>query len=483
MKNDQNNRVRSGLAWSAIERFASQGVQFIVSIIIARMLMPSDYGVVAMAMILLVILQVINESGFGEALMQKLDRDDLDISTIFVFNLAIGVFLYSLVYFSAPLMSDFFQEPQLIFINRLLGLTLIINSFVVVQRTLLFIRVDMKTLAKASVTGAVVSGVVSITMAYKGFGVMALVAQSLTYNMVNVVIICFCVKFYPSLKFSYKRFKPLFNYTYKLMGSRLLNVIYTEGYPMIIGKCYSSTQLGFFNRSLSFQSISSRSITQIIQRVSTPLLCEAQNNKNELGQVLIRFIRLSMIFVLPISIGLFLLAEPLIITLLTEKWLYSAYILKMTSPIGVFYVFNTFNRNLFNATGRTDWAFQSELIKKIIFSLILFGTLFISFEALILGLIIIEFFDFVISAHYTKLQIGLTFWQQIKSVKDIFFASMIMTAVIIVTTFFINDSLLKLLTGSFAGFLSYFAICFYYNIQNVRILVKDLIFKLIKKIQ
>lgn len=468
MPYNKQSRVIRGITWSAIERFASQGVQFVVSMIVARLLMPSDYGIVAMAMILLTVFQVINESGFGEALMQKLDRDDMDISTVFVFNLVIGFILYAIVFFTAPLMADFFEEPSLVTVNRLLGLTLIINSFVIIQRTLLMIRVDLKSLAKASVIAALISGVVAVVMAYRGFGVLALVVQSLTYSVVNVAVIYIVSEYHPSLKFSYKRFKPLFNYTYKLIGARLLNILFAEGYPLVIGKFYSSAQLGFFNRAMSFQTISSKNIAQIIQRVSTPILCEAQNDKEELGRVLVRFIRVTLLVVTPIVVGMYLLAEPLVVTLLTDKWIYTAHILQITCPIGIFYVFNTFNRNLFNATGRTDWAFQSELVKKIIFTCIIITTMFISFEVLIAGLIVIEGLDFIISAHYTKRQIGLTLWQQIKSVKDILGASLVMAIVIIASTFSIESNLAKLLVGTSTGAIAYLVVCYFFDIQKTR---------------
>lgn len=470
--------MQKGVAWSAIERFASQGVQFVVSMIVARLLMPSDYGVVAMAMILLAVLQVINESGFGEALMQKLDRDDMDISTVFVFNLAIGLILYTIVFFTAPLMADFFKEPSLVAVNRLLGLTLIINSFVIIQRTLLLIRVDLKSLAKASVAAALVSGVVAVVMAYRGFGVMSLVVQSLTYSVVNVVVIYITSEYRPSLKFSYQRFKPLFNYTYKLVGARLLNIVFAEGYPMVIGKFYSAAQLGFFNRATSFQTISSKNIAQIIQRVSTPILCEVQNDKEELRRVLMKFIGITLLVVAPIVVGMFLLAEPLVVTLLTDKWIYTAHILQITCPIGIFYVFNTFNRNLFNATGRTDWAFQSEVIKKIIFAGIIITTMFISFEVLIAGLIVIEALDFMISAYYTKRQIGLTLWQQIKSVKDILGASLVMAIVIIACTFFIESNPIKLVVGTVSGAISYLLMCYFFNIQRTRAIILNILTKI-----
>lgn len=471
MNTRKNGKVHLGVFWSAIERFSSQGIQFVISIILARLLLPQDYGIIAIAMIIVTILQGINDAEFGVALMHKLDRDDLDISTVFIFNIVLGIFLYVIVFFTSPLIAAFFKEPALTVVNRLLGLSLIINSFVSVPRTLLFIKVDFKTMSKASIIASIMSGIIAIGMANYGYREMSLIVQFIIYNLVNLVIIFFYVKQYPSFRFSFERFKPIFNYTYKLLGARLLKVIFAQGYPLIIGKYYSISQLGYYNRALSFQSISSNNITQIIQRVSTPLLCEVQHSKEDLKRVLIKFIRLAMMIVLPLSCGIFILAEPLITTILTEKWLFTATVLKIICPISVFYVFNTFNRNLFNATGRTDLALKSEIIKKLIIIPIAVGLIFLSFKTMIFGLVIIEIIDFFISTHYTKKQIELSAWEQIKSMRDLFGMSLVMSLVIIVSTMFIENNFWKLFTGTILGALTYFLLVYVFNIFEIQIIV------------
>ena len=467
-----SNRIKYGVFWSAIERFSSQGIQFVVSVVLARFLMPEDYGIIAMAMVIVAVLQGINEAEFGVALMHKLDRDDLDISTVYVFNIVFGLFLYAVVFFTAPVISDFFHEPSLTLVNRLLALSLIINSFAVVQRTLLLIKIDFKKMSTASIIAAIVSGVVAIFMANYNYGEMALIAQYLIFSAVDALVIFLLVKSYPAFKFSFSRFKPIFNYTYKLLGARLLNVIFSQGYPLIIGKYYSAGQLGYFNRALSFQSISSNNIAQIIQRVSTPLLCEVQHDKEELSRVLIKFLRIALGIVCPLVFGIYILAEPLIIVVLTEKWIYSAKILKILCPVSILYVFNTFNKNIFNATGRTDWAFKSELIKKIIFIPIIISGIFLNFESLIFGLVLIEFTDFLISTYYTKKQIGLSIFQQIKSVSDIFGVTVIMSLAVIGSVMHIENNFLKLLIGFASGIVTYVLLILCFNLFNSKNMMK-----------
>lgn len=460
--------IKLSIIWSSIERFASQGVQFVISMILARLLLPSDYGNIAIAMSFLSIFQVVNETGFGAALMRKQDRDELDISTVFFVNVIFGVFLYCLIFVSAPVVSFLFKEEELTLIIRLLSLSLIINSLVIVQRTLLLISIDFKTMSKASILAAIISGLISVIMAYHDYGVFALVTQSLVYSIVDMLFITLSVKHRPKFVFCYTRFKPIFNYTYKLIGARLLNVCFAECYPMLIGRFYGPSQLGYFNRANSFQVISSRNIVQIIQRVSTPLLCEAQNDSHKMGVILIKFIKITSFVVFPLLFILFTLSDAIISFLLTDKWLESSYILKWMCPIGVLYIFNTLNRNVFNATGRTDLAFRSEFVKKIVLSLMILITINTNIKLVLLGMVIVEAFDCFLSLYYTRSQIGLTITQQLASVVGIFCSSLIMMLVIHFLILFIDNNLLKLITGLTIGSFTYISCCCVFNVFELR---------------
>ena len=267
------NRIVKGVSWSAIERFSVQAVQFIISVVLARLLMPEAYGVVALALVILNVLQTVNEVGFGAALMHKLDRDELDFSSVFVMNMVMGIGLYAILFFTAPLLEDLFNVESLATVTRWIGLNLIITSFIVVQRTKLFIAVDFKTMAKASLVGVIISGIAGIVYAYNGGGVMALVVQSLLNNLVTTVLIWLQSKWRPSLRFSWGRFVKLFNYAYKLILSRFVNTAFNEIYSAVVGAFYTPAQLGLFNRAKSFETMTSSNITTIVQRVSTPILC------------------------------------------------------------------------------------------------------------------------------------------------------------------------------------------------------------------
>lgn len=477
--NALRKRAFKGVIWSAVERFSVQFIQFIISIILARILLPSDFGLIAIVMIIINVLQTINETGFGAALINKQSRDELDFSTVFVLNIFLGFFLYTVLYILAPSISIFFKQPQLTHLSRLIGLNLIITSFVVVQRTKLMIKVDFKTQAKASFISVVISGIVGIYTAYNGFGAMALVIQSLLNNALNTLLIWTFVKWKPKLQLSFNRLKSLFDFAYKLILARLINTVFEEAYSFAIGKVYTPEQLGYFNRAKSFQTLSSNNIAGIVQRVSTPILCEVQNDHNQLSNILIKFITSTAFIVYPLLFGMFVLAKPLVSVLLTDKWLPAAGMLKILCPVGLFYVISTFNRNVFNATGRTDWALKTEIMKKIIFIGIIIFSIYFGFKALLISQIVIAIIEFVVDTHYTQKQIGITPIQQLKSLNGIILASFAMALLVGISTYFIENNFLKLIIGALVGISIYSTICLIFNICDFKVNFRNILKRII----
>lgn len=430
---------------------------------------------VALALVILNVLQTVNEVGFGAALMHKLDRDELDFSSVFVLNMVMGIGLYAILFFTAPLLEDLFNVESLATVTRWIGLNLIITSFIVVQRTKLFIAVDFKTMAKASLVGVIISGIAGIVYAYNGGGVMALVVQSLLNNLVTTVLIWLQSKWRPSLIFSWGRFVKLFNYAYKLILSRFVNTAFNEIYSAVVGAFYTPAQLGEFNRAKNFETMTSINITTIVQRVSTPILCEKQKDHYELGQSLIYFIRNTSFFVFPLLCGLLVLADPLIRVLLTDKWQGAIWILQVLCPVGMLYVFSTFNLNIFNATGRTDWALKCETIKKIVDIAIIVGAVSISFEALVWSQVVIAVFELVVNLWYTKKQIGLGYLEQFRSVARVFICSVLMALIVGLVASLIEIELLKLIIGVFVGVIVYAGLCLAMNVNNSRNLIKKIL--------
>ena len=476
----KRNTAIKGVTWSAIERFSLQGVQFVVSIILARLLQPSDFGLVAIVLVFSTIFLTINESGFNVALIHKLDRDQIDYSTSFFTNLCIGVISYLILFFISPLIASFYNTPQLISITRILSLTLIINAFGLVQSAQYTIRVDFKTLARASLTSAIISGIIGVLAALYYRNVYAIVIQQILFRLLYVVFMWLNSKWRPSFVFSFERFKLLFSFAYKLITARLISVIFDDIYSLAIGKLYTPSTLGFYNRAMSFRSVLSRNIVQIIQRVSVPMLCEVQNDKKKMQNLLLHFVKNTAFIVYPLLAGLMALSSPLVYVLLGEKWIDTSTMLIYGCPVGFFYLISTFNRNVFNATGRTDWALKSEIFKKIIFVMIFLLTMKYDIEILLLGLILISILEMLVDTSFTYKQIDLSILAQLKSLVGIVLATLVMAIIVYISTFLFNSYLFQLIFGTIIGIFTYTVTCYIFNICNFKKELNTHVRKIIK---
>ena len=466
----------NGVIWSAIERFSVQIVQFVVSVILARILTPSDFGLVAIVYVFTNIFQTINESGFNTALIHKLNRDNTDYSTVFFANIFIGLVSYLIIFLFSGLIADFYQMPELKTVMRLIGIIVFVNSFIVVQNARFTINIDFKTQAKATLFAAIVSGIFSIFFAYKYKNVYALAVQSITFSLTTVILMWIYGKWRPSLEFSFSRFRGLFQYAYKLILSRLISVLYDDLYSLIVGKFFSSSILGYYNRAMSLMQISSRNIVGVVQRVSIPILCQKQSSKDEMSKVLLRFLVSTAAIVYPVLACLMVLRKPLIEFILTDKWLPSADILLYVCPIGFMYLISTFNRNVYNATGRTDLALKVEIIKKTIFIAIFLFSLKYGFKAVLLSQILNSFIEMLFDTYFVKRQIGLTLFTQLRSLLAVILVTLFMAVVI---SFFImyvgNSSVVKLVGGFAIGILSYLLMCYCFNVAEFKTKISVLI--------
>lgn len=456
MTESLKNKTVKGTLWSSIERFSVQGIQFVVMIIMARILTPSDYGLVGMLAIFIAVSQSLIDSGFSQALIRKQDRTEIDNSTVFYFNIAVGAILYVILWFCAPLIADFYSEPILVPLTRAISLGFVFNSLTVVQRALLTIHLDFKTQAKASLIGSMLSGVVGIWMAYNGFGVWAIVCQQLT----NLGIIAICLWLFshwePILAYSWKSFRELFNFGSKLLASGLLDTIYRNVYLIVIGKIFQTSDLGYYTRSSQFSDFASSNITGIFQRVSYPVLCSIQDDDERLSDVYRRLLRTSVFVIFPLMVGLAAVAKPFIVTILTEKWLFSATLLVPLCFSGMWYPVHAINLNLLQVKGRSDLFLKLEIIKKIIGVAILcisvpFGLLTMCWAGVVSSIICL-----VINTHYTGLLIHLGFFRQMHDLLPTLILSLAMGAAVYATVTFIPMStVLSLTIGVIEGIVFY----------------------------
>lgn len=466
MQETKGKSVR-GVIWSAVDRIAAQAIQFGISVLLARILLPEDFAAIAIVLVFINILQTINESGFGVALVQNQQRDETDLSTVYYFNIALGLVLYLILFFAAPFISVFFNQELTVFL-RLIGINLIATSFIVVHRALLVIRIDFKTQAKATTIGVFVSGVAGVIAAWWGLGVYALVIQSVLNNVISSYLLYVYTRWRPVASFSKPRFRKIFYFAWKLVMARLINDVFQNLYTVVIGKFFPLKLVGYYNRAVSFQYLSTNLITQIVQRVSIPVLCEQQDDVQKMQQTHLRFMMVAAIVVFPVLFALFVLAEPLIVVLLTAKWLPVAYMLQILCPVGLLFVINTFNLNVFNATGRTDLALKVEIYKKVLMVALIVVSLRIGFEALLYSQIVVALIELLFNTYYTRKLIGLGLLPQLKYLMPVFVSASLMSVAIWLVSSMSPNYLVKLVTGTITGLAVYGVAVYFTNPGEMR---------------
>lgn len=419
-----------GVLWSTLERFSVQGIQFVVMIIMARMLTPNDYGLVGMLAIFIAVSQSLVDSGFSQALIRKQDRTETDNSTVFYFNLVVGLLLYGVLFTVAPLIADFYNEPQLILITRVIGFSVLFNSLVVVQRALLTIKIDFKTQAKAALTAAITSGVIGIWMASSGYGVWSIVAQQLINLGINTLLLWMLSHWRPKWIYSWKSFHELFGFGSKLLASGLIDTIYRNIYLIVIGKVFSASDLGYYTRAHQFTDFPSSNLTGIIQRVTYPILCSIQDEDERLADVYRRFLRISAFVIFPLMMGLAAVAEPLVLSLLKEQWLFAATLLSIICFQMMWYPIHAINLNLLQVKGRSDLFLKLEIYKKIVGVVILCITIPLGLVAMCIGAFFSSMIALIINTYYTGQLIHVGYFRQMRDLMPIFLLSVSMGVVV-----------------------------------------------------
>ncbi len=423
-------RTLKGVSWSFVDNLAGSGISFLVGVVLARLLSPSEFGIIGMITIFIAISNSIVDSGFSSALVRKLDAEKKEYNTVFIFNLIVSIFLYVLLFLSAPAISRFYKEPQLIPVTRTVGLVLICNAFGIIQSTLLIKAVDFKTQAKISIVASLGSGIIGIGMAIYGFGVWSLVAQQVSRQFLNTFFLWIWNTWRPSLQFSIQSFKELFGFGSKLLVSGLIDTIYKNIYYLIIGKFYSPAQLGQYTRAEQFNSIFSSNLTSVVQRVSYPVLSSIQNEDERLLAAYRKVIKSTMLVTFACMLGMAAVAKPMIVILIGEKWLPAAHYLQIICFAGMLYPLHAINLNILKVKGRSDLFLKLEIIKKIIAVLPILLGIFLGIEYLLLGSVITSFIAFFLNSHYAEQLINYPTLQQIKDIFPTFVISLI-TAVIV----------------------------------------------------
>ena len=416
MPESLKNRTVSGVGWSAADALLGQGVTFLVGIILARILSPDEYGIIGIVTIFTSILTGIVDSGFSNALIRKTDASNEDYNTMFIINMVVSVILFLLLFLSAPQIATFFARPELVEIIRVMGLILIFQACSIVQITILTKRIDFKTKTRASIVAAIISGIIGITMAYRGLGVWALVGQQLSRNLLYTVCLWLLNRWRPSWKFCIESFHYMWGFGWKLMLSGLLNNIWNQLYQVVVGKFYSPAILGQYSRSHEYANLFSTNLTSILQRVSYPVLSELQVDISRMVSAYRKLIKVSMFVTAVCMISMGAVSEPLIYCLIGPQWNEAARFLPLICISMSLYPLHAINLNMLQVQGRSDVFLYLEIVKKVIAIGPICLGIFVNIYWMLIGSIVVGIVSFFLNSYYTGKRLNYTSFMQLKDV-------------------------------------------------------------------
>lgn len=444
-----------GVVWSAIEKIGVKAMAFIVSVVIARILAPSDYGLIGMIMVFIAIANIFINSGLSQALVQKKDCSDTDKTTVFFFNITVSIVCYILLYVLAPAISRFYQVSQLIPILRILGLNIIIGAFGAVQRANLTMLLDFKTLAYVNLAGVFVSGFTGIFMAYSGFGVWALVGQQISATLVSTVVFWLFGKWFPHGSFSLVSMKAMWKFGSKLLYTGLSATILNEINTVAIGKFYKSSELGYYTRAVQTSDMVSSTTNELINAVTFPILSSLQDDRERMVSVYSRMLGMTAFFIFPIMTGLAVVATPLISVLLTEKWLGAVTLLQWLCFARMFTPISGLNMNILNAIGRSDLFMKLDFSKIPLILVTMAITIPIGVEAIVIGNFISTFICYFMNAYLPGKYFNFGVKAQFRIFWRIGVATVIMALCSYVAMVPFSSTLIQLIVGIIIGITSY----------------------------
>ncbi|MDG2431171.1 lipopolysaccharide biosynthesis protein, partial [Flavobacterium sp.] len=456
-----------GILWTALDKFASQIGQFIVGVVLARLLMPEDFGLIGMLAIFIALSQTVIESGLNMGLIQSQERKAIDFSTTFVFNLVISTFFYILLFFTAPYIAAFFRQPQLIDLTRILGLSLFINAFAIVQRTILTIDLDFKSIAKSNVVGVVFGGLFGVIMALNGFGVWSLVVQMIVSSIATSAALWSYGNWKLSFLFSTDSFRTLFGYGSKLLLASLYAQTLNNIYNICIGRFYPSTALGYYTRAKTFADVSAGTIGTILQQTTFPIFTLIQTDRKRLVSVYSRMIKMAAFCTIPLMTFIALLAKPIVILLLTDKWVALIPLLQWMVFARVLLPMSAINMNVLNAIGRSDLYLKVDLCKLPMTVIALVITIPLGVKAMIIGHVMTSAISFIINAYLPGKLFGYGAIKQFKDMIPVLIATCGMAVLIVLIQMITEGLLLQLLLSGVFGLITYLGICRLLQVEEV----------------
>lgn len=449
-----------GVIWTVVDTFVLRGFSFLATIVLARWLGPEEFGLVGMIAVFIAIGTSITDSGLSNSLIRTKDADDKDFSTVFILNLALSAGVYLFLFLAAPYIADFFDQPVLKNLVRVYCLSFIFSAFSAVQLARLTTDMQFKKITKLNIPGTIIGTIVGLLMGYFGFGVWSIVCMYLVTQLVKSISLWLSSDWRPSMQYSKEKAQYHYGYGYKLMLSGLLDTVFKNGYNIVIGKFYSARELGFFERSKSFNEYPVTTITRVISKVTFPLLANLQDDKERISAVYKKLMRLTFFITAPLMFGAAAIAHPLFLLVLGEQWVEAVPYFQILCLAGMFYPIHAFNLNVFKVYGRSDLFLRLEIIKKVIITI----GLIIGFQFGIMGLVwssvISNYLALFVNTYYSSGMINYSGKNQFLDMLPIFIIGGLMFGLVSLTLGYIEDTQLifQILIGAFVGVVFYFLI-------------------------
>ena len=470
MKENVRGKAFTGILWGGLEKLSLQVFGFVQGIILARLLSPSDYGLIAMVVIFILISYNFVDAGFGTALIQKKERTETDYSTVFVLNLSLSFFISLILFLVAPLISSFYNEPPLIKIVRVYSFIIFLNSLISIQEVRLSVFLEFRKKSVVSIVTTVMSGILSIILAFAGYGVWSLIYPQFLNLLIKVILYWHYQHWIPKLAFSLKSFYDLFGFGSRIFASTLLSTFSGNIYSLVIGKIFSARSLGFYSRADGYAALPAQTITGVLDSVTYPVFSKFQDDNVQLVNSFRRILRVSAYVIFPIMTGLAVLAKPLVVVLVTEKWLSCVAYLQVLCFARVWLHVQNLNLNVLKAKGCSNLLLNLELVRQLAVIFFLVLTASFGIMSICIGSIFAALVSMFANSYFTGKEIQFGIVKQLKEMLPSMFYSSLMGLIIYISTIFISSMLLKVLIGIFIGVVSYLLISIVTKSQDLKYL-------------
>jgi O-antigen/teichoic acid export membrane protein len=416
MADNLKNKMVSAVTWTTIDRFGQQAVQFFITLILARLLTPSDYTLIGLVAVFVSLSNTLVDSGFGQALVRKPDANEKDFNTVFFFNIFISVFLYIILFYSAPYIALFFGQPKLVLVSRVIFIGILLNALYLIPTVKMARALDFKSSTKVNIFSVTCSGIVGVIFAFKGFGVWALVAQQLLFHFFRLLSLTYLIRWKPQLIFSMNVLKSFWSFSMNLLGTNILTTIFNYIYFLILGKLYpNKPEVGLYYQANKLNDTSNYSF-QVILGSTYTILVKIQNDEERFQRVFREIVRKSSIIIFPVMLSLIVVAKPLIIVLLSSKWLPSVPYFQLLCIASLFNPLYSLSINALNARGKSRITFRIEFIKKILILISVACCYTYGITALLLGFAVVNWISYGISVFELKRDMSHYWKHQLKDI-------------------------------------------------------------------